>query len=153
MKKIVIMRGMPGSGKSHYVAENYPDAYVCSADSFFERLALKEGKTYLEVFDPRMLSRAHAECLHEFTMALASNEPVVVVDNTNTQQWEYMNYVAIATALADYELEIIEVICPHDSYLEKYHARNTHGVPWVVMQDMFNRYEEDARTRRVDPYF
>ena len=151
MKKIVIMRGLPGSGKSHYVAENYADAYVCSADNFFERLARKEGKTYEEVFQPWMLSQAHAECLHEFVIALASNEPVVVVDNTNTTHWEYMNYIAIATTLADYELEIIEVHCPNAGWLNVFYERNSHGVPWRSMEMMWSRWEHDDRAIIFQP--
>ena len=34
-KKIVIMRGIPGSGKSTYVRENFDGAWICSADDFF----------------------------------------------------------------------------------------------------------------------
>jgi predicted kinase len=157
-KKVIIMRGLPGSGKSHYVEENYADAcshnpnggYVCSADHFFERLALKEGKTYEEVFQPWMLSQAHADCLYEFITALAANEPVVIVDNTNTTHWEYMNYIAIATCLADYEVEIIEVPCPGIQSLKKFHTRNSHGVPWESMLMMFDRWEKDDRAVSVD---
>ena len=149
-KKIVIMRGLPGSGKSHYVKNNYADAVVCSADSVFERLALKEGKTYEEVFQPWMLSKAHAECLHEFIIALAANEPVIIVDNTNTTKWEYRNYIAIATHLVDYEVEIIEVPCPDKAALEKFHARNSHGVPWESMEMMFSRWEDDDRALSAD---
>jgi predicted kinase len=149
-KKVIIMRGLPGSGKSHYVRENYADAYVCSADLFFERLALKEGKTYEEVFQPWMLSKAHADCLHEFIIALAANEPVVIVDNTSTTLWEYENYIGIATTLADYAVEIIEVPCPDKATLKKFHGRNTHGVPWDSMKAMHSRWERDDRAVSVD---
>jgi predicted kinase len=150
MNKVIIMRGLPGSGKSHHIEENHPNAYVCSADFFFERRALKENKTYEEVFDWRDLQEAHAICLNDFIIALANNEPVVVVDNTNTTHKEYMNYIAIATCLADYEVEIIEVPCPDRAALKKFHARNSHGVPWKSMVGMYDRWEDDDRAESVD---
>lgn len=35
MRNVIIMRGVPGSGKSTYVRNRYPEARVVSADRYF----------------------------------------------------------------------------------------------------------------------
>ena len=72
------MRALPGSGKSTYILENYPESTPVSADFFFDELAERQGKTYTEVFDPSLLYEAHQQCWRDFMMAIAANADVVV---------------------------------------------------------------------------
>ena len=143
------MRGLPGSGKSTYILENYPESTPVSADFFFDELAERQGKTYTEVFDPSLLYEAHQQCWRDFMMAIAANAEFVV-DNTNTRLAEYKNYVLMAKLFGeDYECEIIEIECPDTRTLNKFHARGTHGVPKETMRAMRNRWEEDPRAIKV----
>ena len=147
--KMVIMRGLPGSGKDHYIEKNLNDYYVVSADMFFERLADEQEKTYVDVFDPRRLSEAHADCLREFIFAVAGKYDIAV-NNTNSTLWEYNNYIRIATILADdYEVEVIEIPCDKRTTLKQFHARNSHGVPLQTMFFMKERWEDDPRAKYV----
>lgn len=50
MKKFVMMVGIPCSGKSTYVRNNFSDWVVLSTDDYIEEKAEAEGKTYGEVF-------------------------------------------------------------------------------------------------------
>ena len=93
------MRGLPGAGKSTWIRENYPQAYVCSADNFF----LDDEGVYR--FDKTLISEAHTSCLREFAEILVSiardpaNSPeVVVVDNTAIMAWEISPYYNLAQA-------------------------------------------------------
>lgn len=92
MPSCIIMRGPSGIGKSTWIQENHPDAIICSADHYF----LTEEGEY--EFDPRHLAEAHSECLAKFVSAITNREPVVIVDNTNTTKWEYINYQHVAMA-------------------------------------------------------
>jgi len=75
--KVIIMRGVPGSGKSSYVARKYPEATVCSADNFFMS-ADDQGILHYQ-FNPAQLSAAHDECFREFKNAcLVRTEDIVV---------------------------------------------------------------------------
>jgi len=142
---VVIMRGLPGSGKStrvkHLVASFRDKSCICSADDFFVR----RGKYQ---FDPRQLGRAHQACLTRFVNALSHGVKLVIVDNTNTQRWEYSNYVKIAK-LAGAAVRIEELACPSEQAALAANAHNVHGVPQHASLAMFKRWERDERAHVV----
>jgi len=135
-KEVVIMRGLPGSGKSTFVEENFEDAYVCSADKFF----IDNKGNYN--FDVRRLSEAHQWCMEEFIDALFVKEREVVVDNTNMCNWEYANYVLLAENLG-YKVRIIVMAAGlhDDTPTETLAKRNSHGVDATTIDRMKDRYQ------------
>ena len=143
--EMVIMRGISGSGKSTTIQQKYPKHYVCSADFFFEMLADENETSYIEEFKPWLLSQAHAYCLREFILALDGVNDVVV-DNTNSQVWEYNNYVLLAQ-MAGYDVFIEEMPCNGIDDVRRFYERQTHGVPWEAMEAMFNRWQTDGRLK------
>lgn len=157
-KKVIILRGLPGSGKTRWVMEflrerrrvDYieekllrehglmDDAVVCSADDYF----MVDG-TYQ--FDPGKLPLAHAACMKKFLQALNDRRELIIVDNTNSQKWEFDNY-DLAAALAGYHVEVQAVHAPPRSLtveqLRAFAARNVHGVPESVIAAVAMRWEE-----------
>ena len=139
-KQLKIMRGIPGSGKSTYVNKHYPEAYVCSADNYFEEVADLNDTSYLEEFQPWLVGKAHQHCWGSFIHAVVvMDEPLVVVDNTNVNKWEYENYVLLAE-LHGYEVQVIEIAFKAEQ-AKVYHERNTHGVPLEVIERMLREFE------------
>ena len=139
-KKIVIMRGIPGSGKSTYVRETFDGALICSADNYFEELAMLNQTTYLEEFKPWLVGKAHQHCWGSFIHStVIMDEPLVVVDNTNIKHWEYENYVLLGEQMG-YEVEIVPIRFEYGA-AGVYHRRSTHGVPHEVIQRMINDYQ------------
>lgn len=148
--KVILMSGIPGSGKSTIVNRMVQDQIgsrtvtVCSADHFF----MDESGEYK--FDPSKLGSAHASCLHQFVMALTKWErgdadlDLLIVDNTNTSATELAPYVALAAAFG-VECEIRTVVCnPEVAY-----ARNVHGVPLGGIK----RMAEVIATRQIPPFW
>lgn len=137
-RKVVIMRGVSGSGKSTYIAKHCPGAEVCSADDYFTEV-LGEGKAYK--FDASKLGDAHRWCMARFLNAVTHRDPIaraalVVVDNTNLQLWSFMGYVQVAEAMG-YEIEIVRMDTPPHIAAE----RNLHGVPRNKVEDMSRRMQ------------
>ncbi|MCE9786429.1 AAA family ATPase [Shewanella chilikensis] len=140
------MRGLPGSGKSHWVelfiqglpaalALNIADQGLCSTDHFFY-----QNNRYC--FDIARLSEFHQLNLSRFIEALASGVPVVICDNTNMALWEFAAYNAAAKAL-NYQVhiqQIGDVRCKiHQRECAK---RNQHGVSLHSIQRMAGQFKE-----------
>ena len=128
-RKVIVMRGASGSGKSTYVKKHFPGAEICSADQFFI-----DSKTGEYEFNPKMLGAAHGECKRNFKNSLRSKVPLVVVDNTNTMLKELQPYIMAAQA-ANYEIEVIRLEVPLDVAAQ----RNVHGVPYDAVKRMKGR--------------
>ena len=126
-KRVTIMIGCPGSGKSTWIKNNEsPDAVVVSADHWF----IQANGEY--VFDPNQLGAAHADCMRRFREALANPDvEAIVVDNTNTSRKAVKPYLDAATAAGAITIGMILQVDPAVAA-----ARNVHGVPLETIERM-----------------
>lgn len=131
--EVYILRGVSGSTKTSWHKKNHPTAWVCSADYYFEREAMLQDKTYTEVFNPTLLSKAHGECLKSFIDDLdpanGSSGEVFVIDNTNCSLIEVAPYIAICNAYG-----ITPRVIRFESTLELCLVRNQHNISAKVIK-------------------
>lgn len=121
--KLILIRGLPGSGKSTQAKQLKNFTHV-EADMFFEL----QGKYK---FDPTKIKEAHAWCQNKTKLALAEGKDVVV-SNTFTQHWEMEKYKQFAQEFKA-ELEIVTATG---------NWPNVHGVPETKIQEMKLRWED-----------
>lgn len=142
-KKLLVMRGVPGAGKSTYLSKTAPNAVVCSADHFFVRA---DGKY---VFEAAQLQRAHETCFSTF-IGLIANERVklIAVDNTNLTWWEAGRYIE-AGLTAGYDVEVVDVRASPEVAA----ARNVHGVPVEHIQKMARKQIKVPDNIKNNPAF
>lgn len=122
--QLVIIRGLPGAGKSTYAKKNFPFHKHFEADMYFCR----DGDYK---FDPTKLNAAHRWCQGKVNEALA-NRKDVVVSNTFIQEWEFDAYKEIAHNHGCRVL-IVEL---------KTQFQNIHGVPEDKLEMMKRRWTE-----------
>ena len=122
---MLVMRGLPGSGKSTVVSSItrlYPGAVVCSADQYF---MTEDGKYE---FDASLLKFAHQQSQNKARDACEAGERLVVVDNTGVKRWELVNYFRMAQSF-DYTVILLEPRTPWKFNVNQLAIKNTHGVP------------------------
>lgn len=142
LRVCVIMRGLPGSGKSflaHEIIEETVkatenrDDHILSADKYF----MVRGR-YL--FKQENLSAAHDFCQRLFTQRASQGMSPLIVDNTNMMYWEMYYYLQVAVQYG-YHIEIMEPNTPWKSSEKKLALKNIHSVPFESINRMKNKYE------------
>lgn len=132
MKKLVIIRGIPGSGKSTHankLIKGYQtDGRITAhfeADMFFTS---EDGSYH---WNPKQISLAHQWCQNKVRESLR-NCDVVIVSNTSVKNRDVDVYVEIAReAGAKYEIHRM---------FGKY--QNVHEVPAETVQRMLDSFED-----------
>jgi len=149
MKKyLLLMRGLPGSGKStiaERILKKFMNIYnttvcKCSADSYFTD---DEGNYN---FDHTKLGKAHGVCKWKAATAMRKGISLVVIDNTNTTRREIKPYLEIAKEQG-YMVKYRVVGGTSDEDIEIYMKRGIHNVPNSSMKKMAVRLNDNLQKR------
>ena len=146
-----ILRGLSGTGKST-LAKNL-EAMIGNMNSKYRRKYNIKSKIFSTddlfmvdgeyQFDPSKLGEYHAKNLENATYFMYGHrnaeKAICIIDNTNTQHWEYANYVQAAKA-NDYIVQVISIDWDAKD-IPLYAERNSHGVPVEAIYRMAARWE------------
>jgi len=128
MKKLFLLRGLPGSGKSTVAkiisGGSGPTHY--EADMYFMRNGEYE-------FDGSKLKNAHTWCKDMVYMDMLKGVPTIAVSNTFTQEWEMEAYYELAK---EHGYTVFSLIVEN-----RHGGVNEHGVPADKLEQMKNRFE------------
>ncbi|MEK7535650.1 MAG: AAA family ATPase [Patescibacteria group bacterium] len=120
MKKFIIMRGVPGSGKTTRAMELAGlKGRIHSADYFFAG----EGGNYR--FDRGHIEEAHIFCFEMVRASMEMARPLIILDSCNIQRKHFRGYLDIARQYG-YVVEEVAMLPHPDPAIAA--MRNVHGV-------------------------
>ncbi|XP_052538722.1 NEDD4-binding protein 2 isoform X3 [Tympanuchus pallidicinctus] len=133
---LVLLRGVPGSGKSYLarmILEDNPGGVILSTDDYF----YKCGKYH---YDARCLGEAHEWNRKRAKEAFEMKISPIIIDNTNIQAWEMKPYVALAQQFK-YKVMFREPDTWWKFKPKELERRNIHGVSKEKIKRMLEQYE------------
>lgn len=166
-KVLILMRGVPASGKSYRALELAGDdpSVIHSADHFFG----ETPEEYVANWTIEKLGMAHKQCQKNTRMRMQRQLPLAIVDNTNTMVREMMPYFEMAVQY-QYRVQIEEPTSPwwvNDiaPYLENKEKNRgqlekmakllweknqlTHKVPLESIKKMLFRYHHNVTAEQL----
>jgi predicted kinase len=129
-KKLFLLRGLPGSGKSSLAKSLGGDHF--EADMYFVR-----GLGNVYQFDASKLKNAHEWCRMITECSMIDSKEKIVVSNTFTQEWEMKPYYELAEK---YGYVVFSLVVEN-----RHGGINEHGVPDETLEKMENRFQLKLR--------
>jgi predicted kinase len=130
--ELILLRGLPGSGKTTLAKtilqlRESDEPEILSADDFF----ISENGEY--DFDSAKIKEAHQYCQFRCSERMRQQKAKIVVANTFTQEWEMKIYFEMAERY-NYRVHTVVVENRHGS-------ENVHNVPEDKLQKLKERFE------------
>lgn len=148
-KVMVLLRGIPGSGKSYLAKQIVQQAYntsnvgeyIFSADDFFS-----QSGRYRYVREK--ISEAHAWNQNRVYWNVRNGLSPIIVDNTSVKIWEMKVYVQMAVEYG-YYINILEPATPWAFNHHELAKRNVHDVPREKIRDMLENYDHNVTASKL----
>jgi predicted kinase len=123
-KDLILVRGLPGSGKS--TLGNIISDRVYSADDYF----INKDNEYK--FDGSKLREAHKYCEDRCRSDMLSGRDKIVICNTFTMEWEMGSYYNMAK---EYGYRVHSIVVEN-----RHNSKNIHGVGDEKVEIMRKRF-------------
>lgn len=143
-QQLILLRGIPGSGKSTMAKFIVLDGIIHSTDDLIEATGDYRGffTKMIESGDFTDLSRMHSKNLSNAVKSMKDGVTRIVIDNTNIKANEPKAYVVAALEMGFDEDNIhIFDVGTRDLSAEELAESNTHGVPLDKIKMMMQSYK------------
>lgn len=125
MPKLIIVRGLPGSGKSTFAKTMFPTYVHAEADQYF----MQNGDY---IWDSSKMHKAHSYCYSKVKEALHQGKDAIV-SNTFITRSEITDYLELEDLVLNLKIFIFE---RHTQY------GNIHNVPEETVSRMRDRWQK-----------
>jgi predicted kinase len=143
MPKLIVLVGLPGSGKSTFV-KKYADinTFVYSTDDYLECVAKEQNSTYDKIFNDHIM-KAIETMDNNLIEAIKSNKDIIW-DQTNVA--EKKRKIILSQIPKDYVKICVAILPPADDkewneLNARLASRKGKNIPKEVIKLMFNRFQ------------
>jgi len=124
-KMLIILRGLPGSGKTTF-AKLLNTKAICSADDYVTHQGQYKWK-------PETVSLSHEWCQRKCRRFMQIDTSPVVIANTSTTEKELQPYLDLAKTCG---YKVFSVVIEN-----RHNGKNVHNVPEATLDKMSKRFE------------
>jgi hypothetical protein len=146
---VTIVRGVPGSGKRHYVYDQERGQTgrfgVCDWNDFFTD---EEGN---HQFDGTQITQAEFHSHMAFLSFVKREVSRIYVIGYFPKLWNYEPYLEMAK-LNGYKVNVVELKCENLEQLRHFNKRSIHKVPFAKSKKCFESWEIDYSSVYQEPY-
>lgn len=149
MKQIILLEGLPCTGKSTYAKkQKLEDLVIISNDDYIFKLVSETSLSYRDVWTPEIYYNSFLYCQDIFRRSVAFGKNIII-DNTNLLRGERDFFLLDGLANANlYEKFIVRFeIDNFEKYKELLNKRNQTTdkiIPWHVIAEMMHTRNEIA---------
>ena len=130
MKDLIIIRGLPGSGKNE-LAKKFGSKAICTADDYhIDRNGKYNWKS-------ENISKAHSWCQRKCKRFMKKGIQNIIVANTSTTERELKPYIDLAK---EFGYRVFSIITEN-----RHGSQTVHEVPEETMNKMENRFDVKLR--------
>jgi predicted kinase len=144
-KKLIILRGLPGSGKTALASEilkkKRSGGCVFSTNDYF----MEDGEYK---YNSRKVKDAHLWNISRAVGAMNEGKELIIINNTNIRKWEAKPYV-LAGVNNDYNVIFMETDSLWKFDPNELSVRDTHNVSIEVIKKMLREWEDDFTVENV----
>ena len=136
-KILILLRGLPGAGKSTVAKELVKLSYVPYEECYYYAEAFETDNYFINdkgeyKFDASKIKEAHEWNKQQVENSMKSGQEYVIVSNTFTTEKELEPYLLLAK---QYDYNVVSLV------VENRHGnKNVHGVPDETLTKMKNRF-------------
>tara|TARA_B100001094_G_C18190290_1_gene806691 strand:- start:443 stop:967 length:525 start_codon:yes stop_codon:yes gene_type:complete len=145
---VYIVRGISGSGKSHYVQDQINDISIYNNNTYLELNIydiLKEDETITS----KKIAKTYNDCLNFYINSLMLGYNHIYVTNPFISKWEYDNYILLARQYR-YRVVIIEMNCNSIETLKKCFNRSLNVKNYNLIKNQYDNFEHDKESQVIN---
>lgn len=150
MKELIVLIGLPCSGKSTWREKNDDGYVVCSSDDEIEKLCAADGLTYNQGFEKHVKTANHA-----FDLAVRNafkNGDNIIIDRTNMSVKSRKRYIGMADRAGYYKVAVVFEESPDviAQRMKDRFEKTGKSVPANVMKSMADNYDAPTQVEGFD---
>lgn len=149
-KQLIIIRGVPGSGKKnlvYHLENNINDKKeftIISSQYYYY-----SNNKY--IFDRKNINESYSYSFKNYIDALVDKIHRIYIINNNNKSWMYENYIKLAKEY-NYDIKIVEIMCPDKQHLYYFNTRSKHNPPMSYSKHIFSDWDEDLNAQKYEAF-